>query len=326
MEPKIRESYNDAILHEAKRRFGIGQKDMQLLDGFESFLYEYSQGAERRILRISHSLHRDAAAIRGEVDWLSYLAGHGVSVAYALPSLSGEKVEVLGDGPEYFCATSYIFAPGRPPCREDWENGLTVDLGHLLGRMNVLAKTYQPGDQRATRPHLIDDVYGFERFLPPGEEVAAEKFRSVVESLRTLPVDRDSYGLVHQDAHGGNFFLENGRITLFDFDDILYAWYAYDVAMAFFYLLPHDCTGPENLAFARTTFAQLMEGYSRENVLGDRWLKEIPRFLKLREIDLYIAIHRSLDLNDLDPWCASYMKNRREKILNDVPYVDMEFA
>ncbi len=49
-------------------------------------------------------------------------------------------------------------------------------------------------------------------------------------------------------------------------------------------------------------------------------------FLKLREIDLYIAIHRSLDLDDLDPWCASYMKNRREKILNDVPYVDMEFA
>ena len=230
MEPKIRESYNDAILHEAMRRFGIGQEEIKLLDGFESFLYEYHRGAERRILRISHSLHRDASAIRGEVDWLSYLAGYGVSVAYALPSLSGELVEVLGEGSEYFCATAYLFAPGHPPRREDWENGLAVDLGCLLGRMNALAKTYTPRDPRASRPHLIDDIDGFERFLPPGEEAVADKFRALVESLRGLPVDRDSYGIVHQDAHGGNFHLEDGRITLFDFDDLLYAWYAYDVA------------------------------------------------------------------------------------------------
>ena len=81
--------------------------------------------------------------------------------------------------------------------------------------------------------------------------------------------------------------------------------------------------GPENLVFARSAFAQLMEGYCRENTLSAAWLREIPRFLKLREIDLYIAIHRSLDINNLDPWCASYMKNRREKILNDVPFVDI---
>ena len=167
MEPKIRESYNDAVLQEAMRRYGIQQNEIHLLDGFESFLYEVRRGAERRILRITHSLHRDAAAIRGEVDWLDYLTRHGVSVAYALPSLSGELVEVLGEGDEYFCATSYIFAPGQPPRREDWQNGLMVDLGRLLGRMNNLAKTYQPHDPRAMRPHIFQDIEGFERFLPP---------------------------------------------------------------------------------------------------------------------------------------------------------------
>jgi hypothetical protein len=34
-------------------------------------------------------------------------------------------------------------------------------------------------------------------------------------------------------------------------------------------------------------------------------MAEIPRFLKQREIDLYIAIHRSMDLDHLDAWCAS---------------------
>ena len=238
MEPRIRESYTDAVLQEAMRRYGIRPEEIQLLDGFESFLYEYQKGAEKRILRISHSLHRDATAIRGEVDWLRYLAENGVSVAYAIPSLSGELVEVLGEGDEYFSATSFIFAPGHPPRREDWENGLMVELGQLLGRMNALAKTYQPRDPRAARPHLFQDIDGFERFLPPGEEEIAEKWRQLVESLHELPTGSEEYGIVHQDAHGGNFFVEDGKITLFDFDDTLYAWYAYDVAMAFFYILP----------------------------------------------------------------------------------------
>jgi len=124
-------------------------------------------------------------------------------------------------------------------------------------------------------------------------------------------------------VHGGNFFVDDGKITLFDFDDVLYGWYAYDVAMAFFYVLPHDCSSVENKTFARGALDELLQGYEQSNHLDERWIAEIPRFLKLREIDLYIAIHRSMDVNHLDPWCDSFMKNRREKILNDVPYVDI---
>ena len=43
-------------------------------------------------------------------------------------------------------------------------------------------------------------------------------------------------------------------------------------------------------------------------------------------MDLYVVIHRSFDLDDLDPWCASFMDNRKYKIENDVPYVDMDFG
>ena len=110
MEKRIRERFSDAILQEAMRRYGIRPGEISLLDGFESFMYEYQHDGERRILRISHSLHRDLRAIHGEVDWLKYLAAHGVSVAHPLPSLSGELVEVLGKGEEYFAATAFIFA------------------------------------------------------------------------------------------------------------------------------------------------------------------------------------------------------------------------
>ena len=33
-----------------------------------------------------------------------------------------------------------------------------------------------------------------------------------------------------------------------------------------------------------------------------------------------------MDVDDLDPWCASYMAHRREKIEAEVPYVDLDWS
>ena len=55
---------------------------------------------------------------------------------------------------------------------------------------------------------------------------------------------------------------------------------------------------------------------------GPVWLKELPHFLKLREIDLYAVIQRSFDMNQIDnDWCARFMAGRRQRIENDMPYV-----
>jgi hypothetical protein len=49
-------------------------------------------------------------------------------------------------------------------------------------------------------------------------------------------------------------------------------------------------------------------------------------FLKRRELDLYTMIHRSMDLDHLDGWPASFMNQRRFKIEHDVPYVGIDFT
>ena len=53
--------------------------------------------------------------------------------------------------------------------------------------------------------------------------------------LDSLPKDDDCYGLIHADIHQGNFFVdENDNITIFDFDDCHYHWFAYDLAVPLF--------------------------------------------------------------------------------------------
>jgi len=47
--------------------------------------------------------------------------------------------------------------------------------------------------------------------------------------------------------------------------------------------------------------------------------------LKLREIDLFAAILFTMGENPADAWCAGYMRGRREKIINDVPFIDFDW-
>jgi len=327
MDKRIREVYSDAVLTEALARYGVTTDSAHLLDGFESFIYEYEKDGQGYVLRITHSSRRTADLIGGEVDWINYLADHGVPAARAALSERGRLVETIEAQDGQFLAVAFKRAPGTYPRHEDWERGLIVQVGQVVGRMHALTKDYRPSEPRFQRHTWYDDADGFAaRYLPPSEATVIGKYNALVEYLRTLPKDRDSYGLVHIDVHGMNFYVHEGQITLFDFDDCQYAWFAYDVAMALFYTLPHHCVGEENVAFAQDAFKQFMDGYRRENTLAPEWLKRIPLFMKLREIDLYIAIHRSFDLDDLDPWCASFMRDRKYKIEHDVPYVDMSFG
>jgi Ser/Thr protein kinase RdoA (MazF antagonist) len=330
MDKRIRELYNDSILDEALARYGVAREDASLLDGFESFIYECGKGGERYALRVSHSLHRTSDAIQGELEWVNYLADGGVPAARAVRSEAGNLVEpipVEKDG-SHFTAVAFEWAPGDHATREAWRDGLPVRLGRIMGRMHALTKDFQPSEMRFRRHTWYEDAAGFvEQYLPPSEVVVIDKYNRLVDYLCALPHDRDSYGLIHVDVHGGNFFVdEEGQITLFDFDDCQYSWFANDIAMSLFYAISHDCVSAEDVAWAKRFLTEFLEGYRRENGIGANWPEQIPHFLKLREIDLYAAIHRSLDLDDLDPWCASYMKDRNYKIEHDVPYVVLDWG
>jgi len=114
-----------------------------------------------------------------------------------------------------------------------------------------------------------------------------------------------------------------GVITLFDFDDCNYSWFINDIAIVLFYI----AMGKEDqAAFTREFMTHFLHGYREENQLDKSWLKEIPAFLKLREIDLYAVIHRSFDVENIDhPWVAMYMENRKQRIEEGIPFIDFDF-
>jgi Ser/Thr protein kinase RdoA (MazF antagonist) len=326
MEQRIKERYNEAILQEAMQRYGIAEDQIRLLDGFESYMFEFERVSGVYILRLGHSFRRTEALIQAEVDWINYLAVGGASVARAVLSEARNLIEVIDDGRgESFLASAFVRAPGRPPWEAGWSPRLYQTYGQLLGRMHALSKRYVPSNPVWQRPHWDDAIMlDVERHLPASEGLILERFRTLMSYLEAFPRDHESYGLVHFDAHGGNLFIDDtGTITLFDFDDCSYSWFANDIAIVLFYMIVNREDAP---ALTQEFMSYFLQGYRRENRLDPAWLKEIPHFLKLREIDLYAIIHRSFDVDNLDdPWCARYMRGRRSRIEDGVPYVDFDF-
>lgn len=325
MEQQIRDRYSDAILQEAMRRYGLANGQVRPLDAFESFIYEFERGSQAYILRVGHTLRKSEALVLGEVDWINYLAGGGVSVARAIRSESGQLVEAVEDGQGgQFLVTAFVKARGQPPW-EIWTPSLYETYGRLLGSMHALAEHYQPAKPAWRRPEWDDESMEFvERYLPAAETVAKEKYHAVCAHLRSLPKENTSYGLIHQDAHGSNFLVdEAGTITLFDFDDCAYSWFINDIAIVLFYIVMDAADWP---AFTQEFMTHFLRGYRQVRPLDPVWLKEIPSFLKLRELELYAVIHRDFEVSHIDNWwCARFMRDRKDKIEQDRPFIAFDF-
>lgn len=326
MEDRIKKRFNKSILEKALDCYLILPEQAQPLDGFESFIFEFERDEGPGILRISHSIRRSMELIRGELDWVNYLFNGGASVACPIPSKSGEWVEIIDDGAGgSFLAAAFERAEGESHRGKGWPPELLLNYGRLIGQLHRMSRDYKPQQVSWKRPQWDDPVMlEIDQYLPEEDQQVMRIYVELRDYLRDLPRDIASYGLIHQDAHQGNFFVtESGKITLFDFDDCVYSWFVNDIALVLFYA----AMGQEDQAAFITEFLTgFLPGYFREHQLDPIWFKEIPNFLKLREIDLYAVIHRSFDVENLDdPWCIRYMDGRKKRIEGNIPYLDFDF-
>ena len=151
--------YHDSVRSVAERRFGLMRPGSVPHRGSHSYVYEYPRGgspiAANRpiILKLTHSTHRRAPQILGEIDFTNYLAGNGVNVSRAVPSLDGNLVETLEADSGYFVASAYEKAPGDLVDWREWTPELYEQWGAVIGRMHALTKSYEPADMSIRRRH-----------------------------------------------------------------------------------------------------------------------------------------------------------------------------
>jgi Ser/Thr protein kinase RdoA (MazF antagonist) len=291
--------YTDAIKAQAAYLYGVDSGSLEPLEGFENFVYACDTRVKPCILRLTHSLHRPAAHIQGEVTWVNSLAEHGIPVAPALPSLAGNFTEIIPDenSGTYFTAVAFGWAPGvllddHPEEKALYWNGhLFEQWGQLLGRIHNHAQYHAPYLD-IQRPQWYEyDVLHLEHFIPAEQTLVLEVARSHLKKLHGLPVSPSVHGLTHADLTQWNFHVDDGVITVFDFDSTEYGWFVKDLAVSLYYA-DASYEGDDLDIFRHEFLTQLVTGYCQVRPISASWLERIPDFLFLQRIILYSYCHQ----------------------------------
>jgi amicoumacin kinase len=331
MEIAVMQEFNDEIINEALSRYGIDKEKLKFINDFENFIYEYEKDGSHYILRFTHSSHRTENLVNAELDWIYYLNKKAASVCNPIFSNNNKLVERIDGKNSYFLATAFEKAPGGHVNRNDvsvWNNSLFEKWGQTVGKMHALTKNYKPSNESYKRLEMLeDDLYenGGSYIKSYGEDFV-QKHQYLMDWYRSLQKDHNSYGLIHTDVHQGNFFVNNNDITVFDFDDCAYSFFINDISIILFYVTWGMTFEDSRDEFVKNFFKHFLKGYRLENSIDPSWFKNIPNFLKLREIVVFAVLNKKWDLENLSEKQKALMDDMKCKIQNDIPYLNIDFT
>ena len=268
------------------------------------------------------------------LDFMRYLSCENAPVVAPLPSRNNQLMESLEFEGQRYTITAFEKAEGTlaediPPSQ--WTVDLFCSIGSAVGRLHRIAAGYHPVMADFSRPHWLDsnEVQEAARAFAITRDPGSQKLTSLVTGLGRLPMGPDEYGLIHDDLHFANFLVHDaGQVSVIDFDDCGYGWYAMDVAMALFdvVVLYNASNEAEKQRFAWQFLSSYLSGYRLEWGMSQFWLGQVPVFLKLKELCIYATLQGHPDIALPDTWVGRFMSGRSERIADDIPYVDIDFS
>ncbi len=220
-----------------------GGRLVRLIHERENAVYEMAVPGGRAALRLHRVGYQEPAAIRSELWWCAALAARGVAVAPALPTLAGSLLAELPGGA---VASAIAWVEGAPlgHSGQPFARGLAelVDLHRALGRL--LADLHSATDALVLPPDFIRprwDVAGlvgeapfWGRFWehPEAEADDAAVLRRARAWLADRLHDGLDFGPIHADVLRENVLVQDGQVTLIDFDDSGFGFRLYDLGTA----------------------------------------------------------------------------------------------
>jgi Ser/Thr protein kinase RdoA (MazF antagonist) len=324
----------EGVLEIAATLYKTKKEDITKIGGgYQNKIYEYKVGGINQILRITKGYHRELDLLKSELDFIESFNQAGISVS--LPGFSINKKyieEVLVDN-EKFYITSFSKAEGRSVNVTDpneWNEDFFQHWGQTMGKMHALVKEKKKTYQSYKRHHWgsnENQISEITNFISSISLQMVDSYKSLIKKIDLLSKDDDTYGLIHNDFHQGNFFVKDGHMTIFDFDDCGFNWFAQDIAVSFYHAVWQGMSfNPDNQSFPHQFLEGFVSGYCKECELKKETLEQVPLFLKLREVFLYTLFNKKWDLENLESWQEYTLKDLKLRIEKDIPYTDVNFS
>jgi Ser/Thr protein kinase RdoA (MazF antagonist) len=327
MEKHIRESLNDEILIKACNLYEISLEQLNELNGFENFVYDFRKDNVDYVLRLVHSDHRTYDLVLAEIEFIDFLDKHSAYVSTVFKSINNQVVEkVYINDRDYFSVSVFVKGQGQRINSKYRNEVFWEELGEQIGLFHFLVKDFTPLNKR--NHWQEDSLYlNAERILLD-DTTLLSKFNEISNRILSLPKTKDNYGLIHTDIHEGNIVIDDeGKFTIFDFDDSAYKHFISDIAIVIFYQFAFkEMSNKDKSENTVKILKPLLKGYQKNNVLPLEEFRNLNLFLQLRQITLYIALKSSGPEITSTDWAKWFFKYYRERIIKDLPFIDLVFV
>lgn len=302
-----------------------------LTDNPDDGVYGFTRQGQAFVLKYALPTVRTFAALQAQIDWVNFLAEHNVQVSRPVPSQQGRLVEQLPFHHSFVSVVCYEHVPGERPKVPTLPAKQWQTWGQTLGRLHALSIRYAPPPSYTPIDPWNASAVHDRRAIPADQTLVLEKFDALQQTFHTLPAGPQVYGLIHGDVQANNLCLDNGTLWVIDFDGCTYHWFMMDIATSLYFTLWERPAEQSNASFAAFVLTNILAGYSREHSLDPEWLEYLPTFLKLIEMNCYIAINEYNQVASQNNMAALPAKHRamlkryRYNIEHDLPYIESAY-
>ena len=249
-------------------------------------------GNKQYVLRSSDIEDRTENDYLAETEFIHFLAVNGAPVTDVVPSVNGKTVERMEtDGKEIFVSL-FAYAKGMLIADNGYRYREGVPLseyffntGKALGAIHRLSKTYTPVHSRQDYFEKYNMTY-LDRLIPYEYSEMKAAIADRLDTFRSLPMDKDCYGLVHFDFSDGNYHIDmdNGAVTVFDFDNCMNCWYMFDLANLWLHnegWTRQETNPGKRFELMQHCFNLQLQGYRTETDIPEEMIKKLPLFIDM---------------------------------------------
>lgn len=319
----------EEIIRLAAERYGIEACELKKIEGgYQNLTFEYVSGDTPYMLRISKSSTRTFRQIESELQFLMHLSKYGVLVSLPVKSIRGNMIEKVICRETTYYAVSFRKAEGAHIRYPEFlsKHDVFFELGKITAGLHNASRTFPK--ELNNRIEWTDNYYlkSYKEFISEDETEKIASFEEQMNEVACIHRTKENFGLIHGDINVGNFFYNQGEITLFDFDECQNSWFVEDIAIQLFYTVyvyGDDCMEERN-SKAMEFMQNFLKGYKSEADIDVEMLKQIPRFLLLREMIVHVGIYKKWDLESLSGWYEDYFRYSSERIRKRIPIVEYD--
>ena len=319
------------VLPQAELLYNIKPSHEITTGGSGDSIFEMKSKQHHYILRVSEYSQRKKKHIDFSSRWCEYLSTKMCGIAKPVRSVNNNLYEVIETGDKSYILCLQEKAQGNIidiNNSEQFNEMLFFHLGELMGEMHRLSMNY------AGNIPCLEFAWNGPNFwrkdiiiLDEDVQQAEKRFLAM---LGKLPIEKDSYGIVHFDIHTDNFLVHNDKITLIDFDASQFNWYAADMASAIFFMIQKGAGPQKHLSekdrsdFAESFLIAYLKGYLKTNTISSYWIYSFDLFMKFQMIDEYVATQSYWQKED-DPLRQEYLDWFKNRIIHDIPYTHIDY-